>query len=177
MRRTLTALAAGSLLLASGCGGASHAARKASSDTSPAASRATWAAQTQRLCTEKKAAIAALGNVNITYAGIARVGLPAVKRLLDSYLGRLQLVLSAFSQRQRTIATPASVAAAMARATQLDVKSQLVTSDLRAQVAHVTTAAQLSGAFRGWLNSLQVLAAQGESLAKQLDLPGCESAS
>jgi hypothetical protein len=40
------------------------------------------------LCREKRAAIAGLGNVHITYAGIARAGLPAVKRSLDGYLAR-----------------------------------------------------------------------------------------
>jgi hypothetical protein len=30
-----------------------------------------------------------LGSVHITYAGIARAGLPAVKRSLDRYLARL----------------------------------------------------------------------------------------
>jgi hypothetical protein len=85
------ALSAALSLGGTGCGGSTSATDTKTSAPAAASARAAWAARTQELCREKRAAIAGLGYVHITYAGIARVGLPAVKRALDRYLGQLAL--------------------------------------------------------------------------------------
>jgi hypothetical protein len=167
---TLVALAGG------GCGASVSSTSRAAKST-PASSRATWAAETEQLCSEKRAAIARLGDVHITYAGIARVGLPAVKRSLDGYLGRLQGVLREFSQRQRELPAPSSVASTMRSVNSVDAQSQAVTSRLSAEVARASSAQQLSAAFGEWLAALGRLASRGDALARQLKLTGCMSGS
>jgi hypothetical protein len=165
------------LLSLVGCGGSGSTSRSASTSTTAAPSAlAAWATQTQQLCIQKREAIARLGYVNITYAGIARVGLAAVKRLLDRYLGRLLAVLRDFHQRQRQVPTPASVAPAMRLATALDGESRAATSQLQAAVAKVQTAGQLSSAFSAWTARLQRLSARGDALTRQLNLAACRSA-
>jgi len=157
-----------------GCGGSRTSPHTASSPTHAAASaRAVWAAETQELCRDKRAAVAKLGYVQITNAGIARVGLPTVKRALDGYLTRLLGVLQDFYLRQQQVSTPPSVAAAMAAATEVDRRSQSATSLLRREVAGAKSAAELSAAFRTWIGTLQRLAARGDSLAQQVTLPSC----
>jgi hypothetical protein len=136
---------------------------------------ATWASQTQQLCRRKRAAIAGLGVVHITNGGIKRVGLPGVKRLLDRYLGRLLVVLREFTRRQQRIATPPSVASAMAIATDVNRESEAATSRLRSDIARAATVTEFSQAFQTWLATTQQLALRGDSLARQLNLPACQS--
>ena len=185
-RHLIGALAcAGSLLVISGCGGGAHSASATSSATStttsaasagaPSADVAAWASQTQRLCVGKRAAIARLGSVNITYAGIARFGLPAVKRLLDGYLTRLLAVLGDFANRQQQIPTPPSLKVAMSQAAAIDAESQNVTRRVRAAVASSRTAAELSAGFNAWLATLKRLDVRGGAIAKQLGLAACRS--
>lgn len=173
-RRLLVSLVCVGLLgLAGGCGGSG------SNGTSTIGNQpnrvSVWDAQTQALCREKQAAIANLGSVHITYGGIARLGLPAVKQLLARYLRRLLAVLRHFSARQQQLATPPSRLAIMAKVRGLDAELQAATVHLRTELASVTSATGLSAAFRTWLSALQRLGARGEVLARQLKLPACES--
>ena len=169
--KALGAVAVCAALLVGACGGSS-------SSTSSAPSRtAVWSAQTQALCKEKQAAIARLGYVHITYGGIARVGLPAVKRSLDAYLGRLLAVLRTFSARGHQLTTPAAYVSAMGTANQLDAESQAVTARLKAEIAGVANAGQLTSAFRSWLTSLHQISGRGDAVARQLNLPACRSGS
>jgi hypothetical protein len=194
-RSLIGALAcAGSLLVASGCGGSANSSSVASSKpvhpvitsatgtagattttSASSAGIAAWAAQTQKLCIAKRAAIARLGDVHITYAGIARVGLPAVKRSLDRYLGKLLAVLSGFERRQQLIATPPSLRPVMSQAAAIDAQSQNATRRVRADVASSNTAAELSAGFNSWLATLQRLSARGDAVARQLGLSACRS--
>ncbi len=137
---------------------------------------AVWNAKTEALCREKQEAIADLGSVHITYGGIARLGLPAVKGLLTRYLDRLVAVLRHFAARRQQLTTPASRVSVMTKVTELDGEVQAATVHLRTELAGVTSAPALSGAFRIWLTALQRLGARGETLAQQLKLPACESA-
>jgi hypothetical protein len=177
-RRTLIAclalVAVVSALTACGSGGS----RTASGSTGTSASVDTqFASQTQQLCREKRTAIAGLGYVNITFGGIARVGLPKVKRSLDAYLDRLLGVLREFHQRQQRIATPPALVSKMQTADQLYSESQAVTIRLRNAVAQAKDAGQLSTAFHAWTTALQGLAARGDAVARQLNLPACRSGS
>ena len=148
--------------VAAGCGGSGASA---------------WDAKTQELCREKQAAITNLGSVHITYGGIARLGLPAVERLLEGYLSRLLGVLRGFAQRQRELGTPPSVASTMNRVSALDDQVQAATVSVRTAVVHATTTAGLITVFRSWLVTLQHLGVRGEALARQLNLTACESGS
>lgn len=166
--------------LAAGCGGsAGSGAGKHSNDTSTVGQRlsglAAWDAKTQQLCREKRAALASLGNVDITYGGIARIGLPAVKRLLERYLNRLLGVLREFAGRQRALSTPPSLVGVMTKIRAVDVQIQAATVHLHGAVARVTSAAGLSSVFRAWLASLQHLSGHAETQALALKLPACES--
>jgi hypothetical protein len=143
--------------------------------STPSAGAAAWAAQTQKLCIAKVAAIARLGYVHITYGGIARVGLRAVKLSLDRYLSNLLAVLHDFHLRQQRIATPPSLRTMMSQATAIDVQSQNATRRVRAAVASSKTAAQLSAGFNAWLATLRRLSVRGNALAQQLGLPACRS--
>ena len=168
--------------LAAGCGGSGGSgAGMDSNDTSTVGHRVTgrdaWDAKTQQLCTQKKAAIASLGDVHITYGGIARLGLPAVKRLLERYLDRLLAVLRQFAGRQRQLTTPPSLVAVMTKIMAVDVQIQASIVRLRAAVVQVTTAGGLSAVFRAWLSTLQQLSGQAEALAVHLNLPACQSQS
>jgi hypothetical protein len=159
------------------CGGSKSATHSASATSTAARAAPTaWAYQTQQLCQQKRVAIARLGYVHITYGGIARVGLPAVKRSLDSYLSRLLAVLRDFHQRQQQIPTPQSAVPAIRQAYALDSRSQTATTQLRAAVANARTPQQLSSAFNAWTATLQRLSRRGDELARQLNLPGCRSA-
>jgi hypothetical protein len=167
-----------------GCGGGTASTSTTASTnptttttTTPASASPTaaWARQTQQLCREKRAAIASLGDVHITYGGIAREGLPAVKRLLERYLSRLLAVLHDFSRRQRELATPPPLTATMAFANRVDVQSQSATVRLRREVARATTPAQFSAAFSGWVATEQRLAARGDAVAQRLGLASCRS--
>lgn len=171
----------GVLGMVGGCGGSSASGiRNHSNDTSSIGNNpsrvAAWDAKTQELCREKQAAIANLGSVHITYGGIARLGLPAVKRLLTRYLDRLLAVLRHFAARQGQLSTPPSRVAITNRVRSLDGEVQAATIHLRTELAGVTSATGLSAAFRTWLAALQRLGARGEALAQQLKLPACESA-
>jgi hypothetical protein len=146
-----------------------------STSSASTSARATWAARTQQLCREKRLMVGQLGSVHITYAGIARVGLPAVKRWLDRYLARLLAILRDSSQRQRQLPIPPSLSSTIAMATEIDRQSQSATRRLRHDVASAGTAAALSGAFRAWIATSQRLAARGDALARQLNLPMCRS--
>jgi hypothetical protein len=159
-----------------GCGGNTSTTNKASTRSDVSASaREAWAVETQQLCLEKRAMIARLGYVHITYAGIARAGLPAVKRSLDRYLARLLAVLSDFSRRQRQLTTPPSLSSMMAMANAVDSQSQSATNRLRRDIASSKTPAELSAAFSGWITTTQRLAVRGDGLARQLNLPRCLS--
>lgn len=175
--RVAAAVIAGIALMLAGCGGGksgSTGTRAASgARTAAVTSPTVWAQRTQALCQQKRAAVAALGYVHITYGGIARVGLPAVKRSLDAYLGRLLSVLREFSARQRLIPAPASVAGLMNEARALDESSQAVTADLRRALGGVRSASALSAAFRAWGARTAELAARGDALARHLHLRGC----
>jgi hypothetical protein len=177
MRRSLLFVALA--LSLSGCGGSGSDTTTATTPTTTASSsadaRAVWAQQTQQLCNEKRAAIANLGNINITYGGIAREGLPAVKRLLDRYLVRLLAVLHDFTVRQAQLTTPASVSTTVALAKEVDRQSQAATRRLRVEIARAATAAQFSAAFRSWIATEQRLAVRGDALAQQVNLPNCHS--
>ena len=176
MRRLALVACAGVALTALGCGGGSSTtATPAGTTTAAPSTRAVWAAQTQQLCREKQAAIAQLGSVHITFSGIARVGLPTVRRELDAYLTRLLAVLHEFSGRQQQLTTPAGLGATMALARETDLQSQAVTARLRRAVARVRTPAALSTVFRAWIASSQRLAARGDAVARQLGLTGCRS--
>jgi hypothetical protein len=83
---------------------------------------------------QKRAAVTSLGSIHITYAGIARVGLPAVKRSLEAYLGRLQVVLREFAARRRALTTPSSLVSTVRVVDQIDDQSQAATSRLQAAV-------------------------------------------
>lgn len=168
--RALAWLACAGLLLAA-CGGASSS----SHTTSKPSSTVVWASSTQQLCREKQAAISNLGGVHITYAGIARVGLPAVKRSLEGYLDRLLAVLREFSERQHRLATPPAFVSTMKAAAETDAESEAATSRLRASVARLTSAAQLSAAFRAWATTLSQLSARGDAEAARLKLPACRA--
>jgi hypothetical protein len=157
-----------------GCGGGGTSTSRTTTSTS-ADARAVWAQQTQQLCREKRAAITGLGDIHITYGGIAREGLPAVKRLLDRYLVRLLAVLHDFSLRQRQLTTPASVSATVALAEDIDRHSRAATRRLRVELARTATAAQFSAVFRNWIATEQRLAVRGDALAQQLNLPSCHS--
>jgi hypothetical protein len=160
--------------LVAGCGGSGKPDAVSSSSAAPS-SLAVWDRATQNLCREKEAAIAHLGGVHITYGGIARFGLPAVKRLLDGYLGRLLAILRRFEERQRALGAPPSVASITTRIRAIDIQLQAATVRLRTEVAHVTSAAGLSAVFRAWGSTLQRLDVRAEALAQQLKLPACES--
>jgi hypothetical protein len=172
IRRYLACVAVALSLV--GCGGGASS-KSTTTTSSTADARAVWAQQTQQLCREKRAAIAGLGDIHITYGGIAREGLPAVKRLLDRYLVRLLAVLHDFSLRQQQLTTPASVSAMLALAEDIDRKSQAATRRLRVDLARTATAAQFSAVFRSWIATEQRLAVRGDTLAQQLSLPSCHS--
>jgi hypothetical protein len=138
---------------------------------------AAWVSGTQHLCREKKAAIARLGYVDITYGGIARVGLPAVKRILDRYLARLLGVLRSFTWRQQQLVTPPSLRVTMPVANQIDQQSQAATIRLRDDVARAKTAREFSDAFRAWIATLQRLVVRDNKLTQQMNLSACLSGS
>jgi hypothetical protein len=150
-------------------------ASTSASHTTTSASVPAWAAEAQKLCIAKRAAIARIGYVHITYAGIARVGLPAVKRSLDRYLTSLLAVLSEFDQRQQRIVAPQSLRGVMRQAAAIDAQSQDATRRVRTVVASSKTAAELSAGFNDWLATLQRLAARGDAVAQQLGLSACRS--
>lgn len=158
------------VIVLAGCGGSSS-----QTHTDDASARAAWAAKTQQLCREKRSSIARLGGVHITFAGIARVGLPAVKRSLDGYLGRLLDVLRSYSRRQQQLATPSSAASAMNEAMAVDRQSQAATVRVRDEVGAARNAAELSAAFGRWTATLRQLSARGDALARQLGLSACAS--
>jgi hypothetical protein len=153
------------------CGSSSKSSTRASADTA----RTAWTAQTEQLCEQKRAALAALGSVHITYGGIARVGLPAVKRMLGRYVGRLLVVLHTFELRQARLVAPSTLRSAAAEARQIDRQSQRATTRLKETVAQAKTPAALSAAFGSWTTTLRGLAARGDQLASRLNLPACRS--
>lgn len=170
--QSLVACLAGIALV--GCG--SNGSTTTSSVTTTAAgARAAWAASTQALCRQKRAAIAALGGVHITYAGIARVGLPAVKRSLERYLTRLLAVLRGFSTRQRQLPTPSSVVPELNLARSIDAQSQAATRQLRQRMAAVASPGALATAFGEWLAATRQLAQRGDAVAQRLNLAVCRS--
>jgi hypothetical protein len=178
-QRLVSCLAVTALALALGllgCGGSTSTSHSASTTSAPPTNATVvWASQTEGLCREKRAAIAGLGYVHITYAGIAQVGLPEVKRRLDLYLGRLLGVLREFTGRQRQLVTPPSLSATMAQANEVDLQSQAATIRLRRDVAGARSAAELSSAFQAWITSTRRLAVRGDALPRQLNLAGCLS--
>ncbi len=164
--------------LVAGCGSSSSStsSTRTASQAAQPSQTAAWASSVKQLCVQKRAAIARLGSVHITYAGIAKVGLPAVEQSLAAYLGRLQAVLREFQQRRRALTTPPSLVSTVRVVDQIDAQSQTATTRLTTAVAHVGSAAELSSAFRAWLAALQGLAARSNALAQQLKLvPECGS--
>jgi hypothetical protein len=175
VRGLVAILSVGLLIGIAGCGGSAATPRTPAKPAATPSAAVAWAASTQQLCREKVAAVTALGSVHITYGGIARVGLPAVRRTLDAYLARLLAVLREFARRQQQLQTPLAAASAMRVAREVDGESQAATSRLRTQVAAAQSPAQLSAAVQGWLATLKPLAARGDAVARQLNLPGCRS--
>jgi hypothetical protein len=166
------------VVMVAGCGGSgsSSSPARTASATTPPSSTAAWTSSVKQLCVQKRAAIGQLGSVHITYGGIARAGLPAVKRSLEGYLGRLEVVLREFAVRRRALATPPSLVSTVREVDQIDDQSQAATRQLQAAVARAGTAAELSAAFRTWLVTLQRLAGRSNALAQQLNLgPECGS--
>jgi hypothetical protein len=160
-----------------GCGSSSSSSSNTTAPRpSPPSQTAAWTSSVKQLCVQKRAAVTSLGSIHITYAGIARVGLPAVKRSLEAYLGRLQVVLREFAERRRALTTPSSLVSTVRVVDQIDDRSQAATSRLQAAVARAGSAAELSAAFRTWLATLQRLALRSNALAQQLNLvPDCGS--
>jgi hypothetical protein len=158
-----------------GCGGSTATKSAAPTSAAPTSASAAWASRTEQLCREKRAAITRLGYVHITYAGIARVGLPTVKQKLDLYLARLLGVLHDFAGRQRQLAPPPLLRSTMAVASDLDGQAQAGVSRLRRDAASAKSAIELSTAFRVWITNSQGLAARGDVLARELNLPDCRS--
>jgi hypothetical protein len=113
--------------------------------------------------------------VHITYGGIASVGLPAVKRLLRQYVGRLQAILRSFYRRGQQIPVQSSLRATMQQANANSLQSQSVTSRLQRELLRAQTAAQLSSAFNAWIAALRPLAVQGDAMARKLGLTSCLS--
>jgi hypothetical protein len=163
---------AGVTLASAGCGSGADATRGIAAEPFATAG---WRAKTQQLCREKRAAIAQLGNVHITFAGIAEVGLPVVKRKLEAYLTRLLAIVRRFAARQRQLPTPHPLASAMAQASADNVRAERATELLRQEIAAVRSASGLSSAFRAWTVTLHRLSADGDVLAENLNLPDCRS--
>jgi hypothetical protein len=198
-RRLLVCLAgAGIALTASGCGSSSSSSRKGATASTAITTTTTtatgttgttagttgttagdpltvWKTKTEQLCAQKRAAVAALGNIHITYAGIARVGLPKVKLALERYLGRLVGVLEEFHARQHQLTPPASIAAIFAQAEVNSHAAEAATVLLRTRIAGVQSAQRLASAFSTWLATVKTLAARSDKLAHQLHLTGCLS--
>jgi hypothetical protein len=174
MRRLLIVClaCAGVAIAPAGCGSSANATKGIAAE--PFATAA-WRAKTQQVCREKRAAIAQLGNVHITFAGIAQVGLPTVKQELERYLTRLLAIVRRFAARQQQLKTPAPLASAMAQAGADNVRAEQATERLQGAIAAAPSATALSSAFRAWLGTLQRLSAHGDVLARQLNLPGCRS--
>jgi hypothetical protein len=159
-----------------GCGGSSSSGptSRTTSASTQQSQTAAWRSSVTQLCLRKRAAIGQLGSIHITYGGIARVGLPAVKRSLERYLERLQAVLREFAARRRALTTPPSLTSTVRQVDLLDAQSRATTSRLQTAVAGAGSAAELSAAFRTWLATLQRLSERGNTLARQLDLgPEC----
>lgn len=162
------------LAMTAGCGANGRSAASVASSAGPS-NMSVWRAATEALCRQKQTAIASLGAIHITYGGIARLGLPAVKRLLERYLTRLLAILQKFASRQRALPTPPALVSTIRAVRALDDQLQAATVRLRAALAGVSTAAGLSAVFRTWLVTLQHLSVRGEALARRLDVPACES--
>jgi hypothetical protein len=180
IRRTLVVClaSAGLAVEAPGCGGSSSTSSSGTTASTTAALKPeVWASKTQALCRAKRTALARLGGVHITNAGIAQEGLPAVKRKLVGYLTKLIALLKDFSGRQQELTPPASAALAMQQAAADDQKAQSATVLLRNRVAAARTASALSAAFRVWGATLQKLAVRGEAIAERLNLPDCKAGS
>jgi hypothetical protein len=163
---------AGVAIASAGCGSASSATHGIAAEPFATAG---WRTETQQLCRAKRAAIAQLGNVHITFAGIAQLGLPAVKRKLEAYLTRLIAIVRRFAARQRQLKTPTPLVSAMAQANADNVHAEHATEQLRRQIATAPSATALSSAFSAWTVTLQRLAIRGDAIAQQLNLPGCRS--
>lgn len=153
-----------------GCGGSSS---KSSSTTATSNAAALWRNRTQQICKDGQAAIAKLGYVEITYAGIARVGLPAVKQKLDVWIGRLLAILGAVAQQQRLLHPPTELSSAATAERQVETQEQHITQQLRSDIAASRTAREFSAAFRSWVQSDQEVVARGNSLASQYGLLAC----
>jgi hypothetical protein len=187
--RLLVCLAgAGIALTASGCGSGSSSSGKGATapatttttttgttGTTASSSLTVWKRKTEQLCAQKSAAVSALGNIHITYAGIARVGLPKVKLALERYLGRLLGVLARFSTRQHRLTPPASIASLFAQAAAINRVSEAATVLLRKRIGGVQSAHQLASVFSSWVATVQTVAARSDKLAHQLHLTGCLS--
>jgi hypothetical protein len=118
-------------------------------------------------------AVARLGYVHITYAGIAQEGLPAVKRKLEHYLDRLLGVLRTVAARQEALDPPTDLSSTAAAARALARQEQAITVTLKEEVAGAANAQQLAAAFRGWLQRDGQLAVRANTLARRLGLPDC----
>jgi hypothetical protein len=161
----------------SGCGSSSSESSNTTAATStvtpPANAALRWRTRTQEVCRAGRAAVARLGYVHITEAGIAQLGLPAVKQKLDSYLGRLLAILRSESRQQQRLAPPPELGSAATAERRIERDEQQATGSLRAAVASAKTAGQLSAAFRVWLHRDAQLVAEANALARRLHLPGC----
>jgi hypothetical protein len=179
MVHTLTrrlAVAACALALTSvplACGGSSST----TSTTAAVNTAELWRNRTQQICTDGDSAIRALGDVHITYAGIAQIGLPAVKHKLDVYLRRLLAIMQTVAQQERELHPPAQLSAAAATEHQIAAQEGDATRQLRKEVHAAQSASELSAAFNRWLARDGQLIARGNAFAQQYNLPECVAAS
>ncbi len=133
----------------------------------------TWQTATNQLCAGKRAAVARLGGIHITYAGIAQEGLPKIRKLLDAYLARMLAVDRHFKARQDRISVPVSIRADAAEADRIEASEEASIKQLRFQLGAVGSAAELSAAFNTWLTAGQRLAVTGNALAHKFNLSAC----
>jgi uncharacterized protein YidB (DUF937 family) len=143
------------------------------STTAGPASASPWRAATDQLCQAKLGALVRLGYVDITYAGIAREGLPKIKRLLLAYFARMLALERHFGALQLQIPVPGSIRFDAVRADRIEASEEASITRLQVQLGSVSSAAELSAAFNGWLGGGRALAVQGNALAHTLGLGAC----
>jgi hypothetical protein len=162
-----------------GCGSSSTSSSSSTSASTSASTSsvsdatAQWRAKVQQQCRENEAAVERLGYIHITYGGIVRIGLPAVKQKLDVYLGRLLAVMRAEGQRGDQLTPPPQFHSFAVTAHRLNAQEQSITESLRTSVDKSQTARELSAAFTTWLRANEPLEARSEVLARDANVLAC----
>jgi hypothetical protein len=156
-----------------GCGGSSST----TSTTATVSAAQLWRNRTQQICADGQSAIRALGVVHITYEGIARLGLPAVKHKLDVYVDRLLAILQTVAQQERELHPPAQLSAAATAEREIQGEEGDATRTLRRELDAANSAPELSAAFNRWLARDAQLVTRGNAFARQYGLPECVAAS